>query len=166
MDPVGELHQGFSEEGAEAVAWRDVEGVLVKAEMFFLSTTRRDGRPHVVPLPAVWDGGRLHFCTGAQEQKAKNLEVETRCVLATGSDRQQGGIDVVVEGAVVRVTGRERLTELAAIWKSKLDWDYDATDEGFEHPEGGPALVFAVTPEKILAFGKGPYTQTRFRPNT
>jgi hypothetical protein len=28
--------------------------------------------------------------------------------------------------------------------------------------EGHSALVFAVTPAKILAFGKAPYSQTRY----
>ncbi|HEY1297009.1 MAG TPA: pyridoxamine 5'-phosphate oxidase family protein [Chloroflexota bacterium] len=35
---------------------------------------RRDGRPHVTPLPAIWLDGVLQFCAGAREQKAKNLE--------------------------------------------------------------------------------------------
>lgn len=34
-------------------------------EMFWLSTVRRDGRPHVTPLPTVWLDGRLHLrCAG------------------------------------------------------------------------------------------------------
>ena len=37
---------------------------------------RRDGRPHVTPLPAMWLDGALHLCTGAHEEKARNLECE------------------------------------------------------------------------------------------
>jgi hypothetical protein len=69
----------------------------------------------------------------------------------------------VVEGTAVRVTDVPRLHELAAIWKSKLDWDYEVTDDGFRDGPSPTVLVFGVTPAKILAFGKAPYTQTRYR---
>jgi general stress protein 26 len=139
--------------------------VLSSSEMFWLSTVRRDGRPHVAPLPAVWLGGTLHFCTGAAEQKAKNLEADPRCTLTTGTNQFRSGLDVVVEGTATRVTDAAQLEQLAAIWKSKLDWDFDVVDAAFRDPDGpGVALVFGVTPTKVLSFGKGePYSQTRYR---
>ena len=85
------------------------------------------------------------------------------CVLTTGSSDLRSGLDVVVEGTAVRMTDVPRLHELAAIWKSKLDWDYEVTDDGFRDGAGPTGLVFGVTPAKILAFGKAPYTQTRYR---
>ena len=41
--------------------------------MYWLSTVRPDGRPHVTPLMSVWLEGALYFCTGPDERKAKNL---------------------------------------------------------------------------------------------
>lgn len=70
---------------------------------------------------------------------------------------------MVVEGAAVRVTDEARLERLAALWKSKLDWDFQVGDGTFRHADGGQALVFGVTPTKVLAFGKAPYSQTRYR---
>jgi hypothetical protein len=35
-------------------------------------------------------------------------------------------------------------------------------DEGFRDPGGRNGLVFGVTPAKILAFCKNPYSQTRY----
>jgi PPOX class probable F420-dependent enzyme len=161
--PTAELHAGFSEPGATARPWSDVADVLASAEMFWLSTTRRDGRPHVTPLPAVWEDGALHFCTGAEEQKARNLAADPRCVLTTGTDRFRSGLDVVVEGTAERVTDEARLHRLAQLWKAKLDWDFAVEDGTFAGDEGNRALVFAVRPAKVLAFGKQPYSQTRFR---
>lgn len=162
--PVGELQPDFSSAGATARPWSDVDRVLTEAQIFWLSTVRRDGRPHVTPLPAVWTGGRLHICTGAGEQKAVNLAHEPRCVLTTGTPHQNEGLDVVVEGTVARVTDSARLHELAGLWKTRLGWDFRVVDDGFEGPGGTVALVLALTPHKVLAFGKGePYTQTRFR---
>ncbi|MBV9445741.1 MAG: pyridoxamine 5'-phosphate oxidase family protein [Streptosporangiaceae bacterium] len=163
-EPTVELHKGFSEPDAVAPSWAEVAEVLSRSEMFWLSTVRRDGRPHVTPLPAIWLDGVLHFCTGSHEQKFRNLESNPRCILSAGANEFRSGLDVVVEGTAVRVTDPARLQQLTAIWKSKLDWDFQVADGGFGDP-GRAALVpvFAVTPTKVLAFGKNPYSQTRYR---
>jgi hypothetical protein len=146
--------------------------ILDQAEMFLLSTTRADGRPHVTPIPAIWLDHMLHFCTGPGEQKAKNLEFEPRCILTTGSQAFRSGMDVVVEGRAERVTDGRLLRRLAEQWLVKLDWRFQVVEGGFRDPaqsdeDAGTepmAHVFAVVPTKVLAFSKGePYSQTRFR---
>lgn len=164
-EPIVELNEGFSEPGAAARPWAEVADVLSKSEMFWLSTVRRDGRPHVTPLPAIWLDGTLHFCAGSHEQKAKNLESNPRCILTTGTSQLRSGLDVVVEGTAARVTDTAQLQRLAAMWKSKLDWDFEVTGEVFGDADGRQGLVFGVTPVKVLSFGKSPYTQTRYRFN-
>jgi hypothetical protein len=67
-------------------------------------------------------------------------------------------------GAGARVTDRDRLVTLAAWWKERLNWDFEVGEDSFSDGGDRKGLVFAVTPAKILAFGKGePYSQTRFR---
>ena len=164
VEPIAELNEGFSGPGAEPRPWAEVVGALTAAEIFWLSTVRRDGRPHVTPLPAVWLDGVLHFCTGSAEQKTRNLANDPRCVLTTGANRLREGLDVVVEGSAHRVTDTARLHALAALWESKLGWDFAVADGAFRDPEGRHGLVYAVTPSKVLAFGKGePFSQTRYR---
>jgi general stress protein 26 len=163
MTPTVELNTQFSEPDVVAVPWADVERVLASTEMYFLSTVRADGRPHVTPLPAIWDAGVLHICTGDQEQKAKNLARQPACVLSTGTRQLHGGLDVVVEGVAVRITEPARLGALAALWKSRLDWDFEVGEDAFRDPAGRNGLVYGISPAKVLAFGKGPYTQTRYR---
>jgi general stress protein 26 len=162
-EPTPELHEGFSEPGASAVAWAEVVPVLRDSEIFWLSTVRGDGRPHVTPIPTVWRDERLHFCTGTEEQKTKNLNQDPRCILTTGSSALHGGIDVVVEGTAVRRTGADDLQALAALWKTKLDWDFLVGDGTFGDEDGRTAWVYSLEPTKVLAFSKGPYSQTRFR---
>ena len=142
--PTGELDPDFSSPGATAPPWLAVADVLTGSEMFWLSTVRRDGRPHVTPLPAIWLDGALHFCTGAAEQKARNLDNDPRCVLATGTSDMRSGLDVVVEGTAARVTDPDRLSELAGLWKSKLDWDFQVRDGAFHHAGGGTEAVIDV----------------------
>jgi general stress protein 26 len=162
-EPIAELNEGYSEPGAAARPWAEVDAVLSNSEMFWISTVRGDGRPHVTPLPAIWLDGALHVCTGSLEQKSKNLEANPGCVLTTGTNELRSGLDVVVEGTAVRVTDQASLERLAALWKSKLDWDFGVEDGAFRDPAGRTGLVFGVKPTKILAFGKAPFTQTRFR---
>jgi general stress protein 26 len=164
IEMTAELHEAFSEPGATPPAWAEVEDVLVRSEMFWLSTVRGDGRPHVTPLPTVWLDGRLHFCTGDAEQKAKNLAAQPECVLTTGTNQLHSGMDVVVEGTAERVTDRARLQQLADLWKSKLDWDFAVGDDAFTDGDGRTGLVFALAARKVLAFDKDPYSQTRFLP--
>src|ERR1700730_12075295 len=86
--PVAELHAGFSSPEATPTDW---------AEVFWLSTVRPDGRPHVTPLLSVWHDHAMYFCTGPDERKAKNLQQNPHCILTTGQNALDG-LDVVVEG--------------------------------------------------------------------
>ena len=139
--------------------------MLEAAQLSWITTVRADGRPHITPLVAVWLDDALHFSTGADEQKALNLRANAHVVLTTGCNRWDEGLDVVVEGDGVRVTDDAQLHKLAAAWAEKWDgsWQFEVRDGAFFHEEGGIALVFAVAPAKVLAFGKGPYRHTRYR---
>ena len=163
--PRETLVERFSEPGISPTSWSQVEAVLESAELFWLSTVRSDGRPHVAPLPAVWHEGRLHFCTGADEQKAVNIERNPRVVLTTGNDRWKEGLDVVVEGGAVRIDDDSNLKVLADLWRSKYsgDWDYEVGNGVFIHGDGVEAIVFEVAPDKVLSFAKGRFAQTRYR---
>lgn len=161
--PTPELNEAFSEPGVAAPSWGEVEAVLSAAEMYWLSTVRPDGRPHVTPLPAVWFEGALHISVGRHEQKAKNLARDPRCVLTTGTNQLRSGLDVVVEGTAARIGDRSRLLRLAELWQSKLDWHFEIGDGAFRDPAGREGLVFRLAPAKVLAFGKAPVTQTRYR---
>jgi hypothetical protein len=69
----------------------------------------------------------------------------------------------VVERTAARVTSTRQLERLAAMWKSKLDRGFEVTDGAFGDLAGRHGLVFGITPAKVLAFGKDPYSQTRYR---
>jgi nitroimidazol reductase NimA-like FMN-containing flavoprotein (pyridoxamine 5'-phosphate oxidase superfamily) len=108
--PVGELHAGFSEPEATPTDWTEGRRHIEEAEVFWLSTVRPDGRPHVTPLLAVWHADAMYFCTGPEERKAKNLQQNPQCILTTGQNGLDG-LDVVVEGQAAEVgDGAERQT--------------------------------------------------------
>ena len=163
---TGQIDDRFGDPEATAPSWESVEALLDRAELYWLTTVRSDGRPHVTPLVGVWTDGRFAFCTGVGEQKHVNLQHSPLVAVTTGSNGWKSGTDVVVEGTAQRVTGRERLRALAGAWLRKYgdDWGWDADDEGFTDGDGSRPWVYVVPPVKVIAFGKDPHSQTTFRP--
>jgi general stress protein 26 len=160
--PTTQIDPRFSAPDAIATTWESTRRVLEDAELFWLSTVRSDGRPHVTPLVAVWLDGALHFCTGAEEQKAHNLRANSHVTLTTGCNRWQDGLDVMVEGVAVPLIDVEVLGRLAEAWAQKWDgrWQWEVGDGAFRDGNGA-AHVFAVAPAKVLAFAKDPFGHTR-----
>ncbi|MCF3102145.1 pyridoxamine 5'-phosphate oxidase family protein [Streptomyces roseoverticillatus] len=179
QEPQTDLDARYSSPSAAAMPWAEAVARLEKAEIFWLSTVRPDGRPHVTPLMTVWMDGALHFATGAQERKGLNLGTNPHVVLTTGANAYGEGCDLVVEGEAVRVTDEKRLGELAAAWEAKYgpSWHFDVRDGAFstasttsapppteETAEAGRALVFRVSPRTAFGFGRDEaFSQTRWR---
>jgi general stress protein 26 len=163
LQPVAKRDARFSAPDATAVSWEATLRAIETAQLFWITTVRADGRPHMTPLVAVWLDGALHFSTGAGEQKGVNLRANPHVILSTGRNDWNAGLDVVVEGEAVRVRNEAVLRRLAEAWRGKWDgsWRFEVADGAFRH-EQGVALVFAVAPPKVLAFGKAPFSQTRY----
>ncbi|MGW7053413.1 pyridoxamine 5'-phosphate oxidase family protein [Streptomyces sp. NPDC054887] len=162
-EPRTDLDSRYSEQDASATPWSEAVPRLARAELFWLTTVRPDGRPHVTPLLAVWQDEALYFCTGPAERKAKNLARNPHVVLTTGANTLREGFDLVVEGKAVRESDERRLRRLAAAYEEKYgpDWHFDVRDGAF-YGEGDRAVVFRVAPVAAFGFGKGVYSQTRW----
>jgi len=163
---TGQIDNRFSDPAATAPSWRSVEAMLDQAELYWLTTVRSDGRPHVTPLVGIWTAGHFAFCTGVGEQKHVNLQHSPLVAVTTGSNAWKSGTDIVIEGTAQRVTGRERLRPLAEAWLRKYgdDWAWAADDEGFSDGDGSRPWVYRVECAKVIAFGKDPHSQTAYRP--
>jgi nitroimidazol reductase NimA-like FMN-containing flavoprotein (pyridoxamine 5'-phosphate oxidase superfamily) len=163
--PVTQL-SSFSSKDAVATEWAKGRRALEDAEVYWLSTVRPDGRPHVTPLLGVWLTGALHFCTGSTERKAKNLAANPHCVLTTGRNGLEG-LDLVVEGQAITVRDQSELRTIADRFESKYGPHFkspDGTWSGLgDAIRAGDVLVFRVGPKKVFGFGKGThYSQTRW----
>jgi general stress protein 26 len=163
-DPTAEIDRRFSDPEAGPTPWPDAKHVLEQAELYWLTTVRTDGRPHVTPLIGVLQDGVMHFCTGLREQKARNLEHSGQVALTTGNNTWARGLDVVVEGTAVRVVDRDALQRLADAYEAKYgsEWHFDVGDGVFDTGQDA-AAVFRIEPTKVLAFAKEPHAHTRYR---
>ena len=160
----GMIDTRFSDPDAGATSWDDTAAALERAELYWITTVRADGRPHVTPLIGVWHDGAMHFCTGVGEQKARNLASNDSVALTTGTNTWADGLDVVVEGAARRITDRDELQRVADAIEGKYGsvWHFDVVDGGFDSPVD-VAAVYRIEASKFLAFAKSPHAQTTFR---
>lgn len=163
VPPTARLDHRFSSEGAAALPWRTASDRLSAASLYWLTTVRADGRPHVTPLVGLWFDDTFVFCTGPDEQKRRNLTASPALCVTVGDNTWNAGLDVVVEGEATQVRGRDALAPLAAAYLAKYgdDWAFEATDLGFGEGDDH-ADVFVVRPSKVLAFAKSPHGQTTF----
>jgi nitroimidazol reductase NimA-like FMN-containing flavoprotein (pyridoxamine 5'-phosphate oxidase superfamily) len=161
-ETLGELDSRYSSEDATATSWAEASDRLAKAEIYWLTTVRPDGRPHVTPLIAIWADGVLSFCTGEHERKAKNLANNLHCAITTGCNSYNEGLDLVIEGDAVRVTDESALHHLAEAYRRKYDWHFTVRDGSLTGDGGNVAQVYDVRAATVFGFGKGTFSQTRW----
>ncbi|MFF0724151.1 pyridoxamine 5'-phosphate oxidase family protein [Streptomyces sp. NPDC004134] len=168
-EPEPALHPGFSDAEATATPWPDARRQLETAGVFWLTSVRPEGRPHVTPLIGVWLDGAVYFCTGAEERKARNLAANPHCTVVTGANALDEGLDVVVEGDAAQVRDPGLLGRVADAYIGKYgrtvtspEGTFHGLPEAVRNGEG--PLVFEVVPRVAFAFAKGkPFGQTRYR---
>ena len=162
LSPVTSLDARYSEENAQATPWPDAVTHLERAGLFWVSSVRADGRPHVTPVVAVWMDGALYFSSGPDEQKSKNLASNRHCAVTTGCNSWDDGFDIVLHGEAVVVRDLPLLQRVADAFLAKYgnDWAFEVADNG---TFGGHGLVYQLAPTQALGFGKGePFSHTRW----
>jgi PPOX class probable F420-dependent enzyme len=90
----------FGQTGPDGQDWTTVNGprpsiadALEHQDVVWLSSTRPDGRPHLVPLWFLWDGESILVFSKPDAQKVRNLQVDPRVMVAVG----EPGLDFDVE---------------------------------------------------------------------
>ena len=163
-EPITELDARYGEPDAGPTSWTEAQRTLEAAELYWVTTVRPQGGPHITPLVGVHHDGTLRFTTGADERKGRNLAANPRCAMSTGCNTLHAGLDVVVEGVAERITDDAVLRATAAAFLAKYgdEWRFEVADGVFVHG-GGRAVVFELRPTVAYAFAKSPYSHTRYR---
>jgi len=147
-------HRYLADDSRPEIGWSDAQRRLADGRTYWLATVRDDGRPHAMPLLAVWVDESLHFCAGAGTRKAKNLARQPACVISTSvSD-----MDLVLDGKAVRVTDAARVRRVADEYQRKYGWNAEPRGSAL-HAEGAPTAgpppldVYAIVPRVAFGFG-------------
>lgn len=159
--PIATLDTRYSEGQAEVMPWPSALPLLEQAGLFWVSSVRHDGRPHVTPVVAVWLDDALYFSSGPDEQKSRNLAANPYCAVTTGCNTWNDGVDIVLHGQVEIVRDLTQLRRVADGFLAKYgsDWAFEVADDG---TFSGPALVYRLAPTQALGFCKKPFSHTRW----
>ncbi|TAK02817.1 MAG: pyridoxamine 5'-phosphate oxidase family protein [Chloroflexota bacterium] len=165
-DPVGKIDPEFSDPAASPTPWWEVRQVLETAQVYWLSTVRGDGRPHVTPIAGVWVDDAVHVATGDDEQKQRNLRGNVHTVLTTGCSGLVG-TDVVVEADADEVTDLGRLQVVAEAYASKYrnTFPYEVGEGHLKLRDARDSVIrcYRLRANKVFAFKKDdPVAQTKF----
>lgn len=166
--PVTELDPRFSAEGVPAVPWARASEQLLKAGVYWVSTVRPGGQPHVTTIAGIWMDDAFYFATGPDERKTRNLAANPQCAITTGRPEFREGLDIVLEGSAVPVTDETVLRRLAQHFAEKYNdfFGFTVRDGSFRNEAGGEVLIFQVAPRRAYGFGKGEFSQTRWQFST
>jgi len=141
---------------ARITPWAEIRDSLAEGGTTWLATVRPDGRPHVVPVGALWVDGAYYVTMGQGTVKGNNLDHNPRCVITLSSR----GFDVVCEGEAAKVSDVATLERVARAYVDK-GWPayvHDGVlDAPYSAPTTGPAPydVYEVTANVAFAFGTG-----------
>lgn len=82
------------DEGTGLLPWSWASERLLHSHDYWLATVTPEGRPHVMPVWAVWADGMLWSSSAIGSRKARNLARDGRCTITTDDALEP----VVVEG--------------------------------------------------------------------
>jgi general stress protein 26 len=94
---------------------------LEKSHNYWISTTRPDGRPHLMLIWGIWWQDAFWFSTGPRTRKAKNIAADPHCVLGT----EKADEAVILEGVVEEIKDRSIWKQLAQIYNNKYGGDVE-----------------------------------------
>ena len=136
-------------EGTGLLPWSWAEERLARSHDYWLATVRPDGRPHVMPVWAVWLDAALWFSCSNGSRKTRNLRRDGRCTLTTDDARQP----VVAEGVAEVVSGEADLRSLLDAENAKYGTDY-----GIEMLDPAANTCFRVRPTWVFGLESADFT--------
>jgi PPOX class probable F420-dependent enzyme len=109
--------------GSGLLPWSWAEQQLAASRNYWVVTLWPDGRPHAMPVWAVWDsdGRSLWFTSSLRSRKARNVAGDPRCVITT----DDADNPVVVEGIATIVTDGESIAKVIALVNAKYGTEYE-----------------------------------------
>lgn len=144
------------DEGTGLLPWSWAEQQLTASRNFWLATHWPDGRPHVMPVWAIWHDGYLLFSSSKDSRKARNLANDPRCALTTEDPQNP----VVVEGVAELLTERADLEAFLSAENTKY-----ATSYGFEMVDPTHNCCYRLRPTWFFGLQADDFTgsPTRWR---
>jgi len=128
---------GLPKDRKGLLPWSWATKRLVNSHNYWITTVRPDGAPHTMVVWGLWYENAFYFSTGRRSRKARNLAVNSRCIVCT----ERADEAVIVEGEAGVVDDRSRLRTFFRKYEAKYDWDMSAYEE---------EPIFAIHPSVVF----------------
>ena len=132
------------DEGTGLLPWTWAGERLEHSHDYWLATTCADGRPHVMPVWAVWRDGALWASSALSSRKARNIAKDGRCSITTDDALEP----VVMEGVAEIIRDAQPIATFLEAMNLKYGTTYAPN---FLDPEVNatfritPGVVFGLT---------------------
>lgn len=137
---------GFPETTKGLLQWSWAEQRLKKSHNYWITTVKQDGprpAPHTMVVWGLWQDGRFLFSTGSKSRKARNLNVNPNCIVATEHAHEA----IIVEG-IAEIADVATRKKLLPAYERKYKFDMSTMKDdilSMKEP------VYAVRPRVVFA---------------
>jgi len=122
--------------------WAESRERLIAADLYWMTATRRDGRPHAVPIGGAWSVDRLWFNSAPSTVLSRILRRNPRALM-----HLESGEDVlIVEGEASLVGGQDVPDVVVTTYRTKYGGDWDP------HAPHDPWLWFVLIPRSAMTW--------------
>lgn len=125
---------------------------MTNAHNYWVCSTRPDGRPHAMPVWAIWHNETIYFISSRTSRKNRNLAANPEVVIHLES----GAETVILEGRV------EAMADDWAGFESFAD-AYEAKYPGNRPETGIEEVTFRVVPRLALAWTEANFPKSSTR---
>ncbi|WP_328458796.1 PPOX class F420-dependent oxidoreductase [Amycolatopsis sp. NBC_00438] len=145
---------GIAAAGEGLLPWSWADERLRASHDFWLATVTPAGRPHLMPVWAVWTGEVLWFSSSLRSAKARNVAAGSAVSIATDDPYEP----VVAEGTAEVVTDPAALRGFLDAMNAKYATSYG---EDFLDPAANASM--RLRPEKVIGLREKDFTNTPTR---
>ena len=137
-----------ADEGSGLLDWSWAALRLTEARNYWVATVWPTGRPHLMPVWAMWDDSMLWFSSAVGSRKTKNLRADPNCVITT-----EASDPVIIEGQAATVTEPARLQRVIDLMNAKYHTDY-----GVDFLAPAKNATIGVRPRQVFSLRAGDFT--------
>jgi general stress protein 26 len=136
------------DQGSGLLDWSWAAQRLTAARNYWVATVWPTGRPHLMPVWAMWDDSTLWFSSAIGSRKTKNLRADPHCVITTDASDP-----VIIEGRATMVTEPPQLQRAIDLMNAKY-----ATHIELSFLDPAVNATFAVRPHRVFGMQDADFT--------
>lgn len=141
--------------------WAQAETLIRTEPVAWISTVRKDGRPHTQRIMIAWAAGTPVFASRPGSLKSRNIARDGRSTVTLSNAE----LDLVLEGRVEQAVTAADFDTVTVALREQLGWEFELEDGRAYLPElpGRPEYAFyRLHLDRAYGYGSDGQTATRW----